>query len=30
VKPGETLITRLATGQIESTVQDARQLRLFE
>jgi exodeoxyribonuclease VII large subunit len=30
VKPGEKLLTRLANGQIESTVQDARQLRLFE
>lgn len=30
VKPGDTLVTRLAAGQIESTVQDARQLRLFE
>jgi exodeoxyribonuclease VII large subunit len=30
VKPGDTLLTRLANGQIESTVQDARQLKLFE
>jgi exodeoxyribonuclease VII large subunit len=30
VKPGETLLTRLASGQIESTVQDARQLKLFD
>jgi exodeoxyribonuclease VII large subunit len=30
VKPGETLLTRLANGQIESTVQDSRQLKLFE
>lgn len=30
VKPGETLLTRLANGQIESTVQDTRQLKLFE
>ncbi len=30
VKPGEILLTRLANGQIESTVQDTRQLRLFE
>jgi exodeoxyribonuclease VII large subunit len=30
VKPGDTLLTRLANGQIESQVQDTRQLRLFE
>jgi exodeoxyribonuclease VII large subunit len=30
VKPGDTLLTRLANGQIESTVQDSRQLKLFE
>jgi exodeoxyribonuclease VII large subunit len=30
VKPGDTVLTRLANGQIESKVQDARQLKLFE
>jgi len=30
VKPGDTLLTRLANGQIESTVKDTRQLSLFE
>jgi exodeoxyribonuclease VII large subunit len=30
VKPGDTLITRLANGQIQSRVEDARQLNLFE
>jgi exodeoxyribonuclease VII large subunit len=30
VKVGELLITRLANGQIESRVEDARQLKLFE
>jgi exodeoxyribonuclease VII large subunit len=30
VKPGDLLVTRLANGQIESRVEDARQLRLFE
>jgi exodeoxyribonuclease VII large subunit len=30
VKPGDTLVTRLADGQIESTVEDTRQLRLFD
>jgi exodeoxyribonuclease VII large subunit len=30
VKPGETLLTRLAQGEIESTVQDTKQLKLFE
>jgi exodeoxyribonuclease VII large subunit len=30
VKPGDALITRLADGQIESTVEDTRQLRLFD
>lgn len=30
VKPGERLLTRLADGQVESVVEDARQMRLFE
>jgi exodeoxyribonuclease VII large subunit len=30
VKPGDTLITRLASGEIQSRVEDARQLNLFE
>jgi exodeoxyribonuclease VII large subunit len=30
VKPGDTLITRLASGQIQSRVEDARQFKLFE
>ena len=30
VKPGEKIVTRLAEGQIESVVDDARQPRLFE
>ena len=30
VKAGEMLVTRLANGQIESRVEDARQMRLFE
>lgn len=30
IKPGDRLLTRLADGQIESTVEDARQLRLFD
>lgn len=30
VKVGEMLVTRLANGQIESRVEDARQMRLFE
>lgn len=30
VKPGDTLLTRLANGQIESQVQDTRQLKLFD
>jgi exodeoxyribonuclease VII large subunit len=30
VKPGDTLITRLAEGEIQSRVEDARQLKLFE
>jgi exodeoxyribonuclease VII large subunit len=30
VKPGDTLITRLANGQIQSRVEDARQLKLFD
>jgi exodeoxyribonuclease VII large subunit len=30
VKPGDTVVTRLADGQIESTVEDIRQLKLFD
>lgn len=30
VKPGDTLLTRLADGQIESVVEDTQQLKLFE
>jgi exodeoxyribonuclease VII large subunit len=30
VKPGDTLTTRLATGEIQSRVEDAQQLRLFD
>jgi exodeoxyribonuclease VII large subunit len=30
VKPGDALVTRLADGQIESVVEDTRQLKLFE
>lgn len=30
VRPGDTLLTRLADGQIESTVDDTQQLKLFE
>ena len=30
VKPGDTLVTRLASGQIESKVEDTRQLKLFD
>jgi exodeoxyribonuclease VII large subunit len=30
LKPGDTLVTRLSAGEVESTVRDARQLRLFE
>ena len=30
VKPGDTVVTRLADGQIESTVEDARQFKLFD
>ena len=30
VKPGDTLVTRLADGQVQSRVEDARQLNLFE
>jgi exodeoxyribonuclease VII large subunit len=30
VKPGDALVTRLANGQIESKVEDTRQLKLFE
>jgi exodeoxyribonuclease VII large subunit len=30
VRPGDKLVTRLAEGQIESVVEDSRQLRLFE
>jgi exodeoxyribonuclease VII large subunit len=30
VKPGDTLLTRLANGQIESKVEDTRQLKLFD
>jgi exodeoxyribonuclease VII large subunit len=30
VKPGDRLVTQIADGQVESTVEDARQLALFE
>jgi hypothetical protein len=30
MRPSGKIIARLASGQIESTVQDTRQLRLFE